>query len=76
MRKPNWDNAPAWANYWAIDKSGKAYWYEFEPLANSDFNRWITKLGKYEADLTMEGWENTLEKKPIKEKEESDANIS
>lgn len=29
--KPNWQYAPTWANYLAMDPSGEWWWYEFEP---------------------------------------------
>lgn len=32
---PNWNNAPQWAQYWAVDPDGRAFWYERKP---SDFN--------------------------------------
>lgn len=33
--EPDWENeAPEWANYYAIDKDGDGYWYENFPVNN------------------------------------------
>jgi hypothetical protein len=29
--KPDWDEAPDWAQWWAVDDDGAAYWYELRP---------------------------------------------
>lgn len=29
--KPDWKDAPAWANWLAMDASGKWFWWEYEP---------------------------------------------
>lgn len=29
--KPDWKDAPEWANWLAMDSSGKWYWWEYEP---------------------------------------------
>lgn len=31
--KPDWSQAPEWANWWAVDGNG-ATWYEYEPIAD------------------------------------------
>lgn len=31
--EPNWENAPDWAQYWAVDQEGLAEWYREEPVA-------------------------------------------
>lgn len=38
QNKPNWDNAPAWANWLAMDSDGEWYWYEKQPIQNG--NNW------------------------------------
>lgn len=30
--KPNWNNAPAWANYVALDDDGWWHWFEQKPV--------------------------------------------
>jgi hypothetical protein len=32
--KPGWRNAPEWANWLAMDKDSRWYWYEEEPVKN------------------------------------------
>lgn len=34
--QPNWDEAPKWAQWWAVDKDGFAFWYESKPVALID----------------------------------------
>lgn len=29
--KPDWSKAPEWANYWAADADGEAFWYDTRP---------------------------------------------
>ena len=29
--QPDWSKAPAWANFWAVDSDGYAYWYRDQP---------------------------------------------
>lgn len=36
MIKPDWNTAPWWAQWLAMDSCGKWYWYEFEPDRMSD----------------------------------------
>jgi hypothetical protein len=38
--QPEWSSAPAWAQWWAVDYGGNAYWYELEPEANKSFGYW------------------------------------
>ena len=34
--EPNWDEAPVWAQYWAVDEVGSAWWYEEKPRYLND----------------------------------------
>ncbi len=29
---PDWDSAPEWAQWWAVDADGAAFWYEYAPV--------------------------------------------
>lgn len=29
--QPDWDTAPEWAQWWAVDSDGRGYWYEARP---------------------------------------------
>ena len=33
---PDWNFAPDWANYWAMDKDNNSYWYEHKPTKCHD----------------------------------------
>ncbi len=30
--QPNWDEAPSWANWWAVDPDGYYHWFDNEPI--------------------------------------------
>ena len=34
--QPTWAGAPDWANYWAADRDGYAYWYRDQPTFDYD----------------------------------------
>lgn len=61
---PDWKNAPEWAMYRAVDKSGKIFYYSNEPQCGR--NGWIFKNGFLDlagyADAT--DWQNSLECRP------------
>lgn len=63
-----WKDAPAWANFWAKDRSGVAYWYERRPVLNDDW--WSLPQGstqKAKVDMVYQGgcgWQDSLIKRP------------
>jgi hypothetical protein len=65
--KPDWKEAPAWANYLAMDEYGIWCWFEAKPSARVDgwFQGGISvktqRLEPYYPD-----WEATLEQRPEK----------
>lgn len=73
MNKPDWKDAPKWANWLAQDKNGEWCWYEYEPLC--DHIEWFLIVdGKYEKASTKgeynPEWRNTLESRPTTHKED------
>ena len=60
MRKPNWNNAPEWANWVAQNRDGSWHWFEKEP--EPYLGLWVS-TGKRENILEL-GWEKILRKKP------------
>ena len=34
--QPDWSGAPDWANFWAVDSDGYAYWYRDQPIFDRD----------------------------------------
>lgn len=53
--RPDWDDAPSWAMWWACDPNGQAYWYGIEPLLYEtvDFAGWGQHIMQGEA---QGGW--------------------
>ena len=43
--QPTWAGAPDWANFWAADSDGYAYWYRDEPTYDAKYGGWIRTLG-------------------------------
>lgn len=56
MNKPDWKDAPEWANWLAMDSDGIWWWYENEPkwFYRQEDIRWIRVLHD----------ENTREQRP------------
>ena len=60
--KPNWSDAPSWANYLARDASGQWTWFEDEPLL--ECRCWMPRgLMKYASNDI--DWRDTLEERPV-----------
>ena len=61
MFTPDWNAAPEWANYVAMDEDGEWYWYENEPTIL--FSRYTTD-GRCEFIETPKVWKSTLQSRP------------
>jgi len=66
--KPNWDKAPEWAKWWAVDESGAHYWFENKPIRSISDTMWLRGedddgklLVAYDGD-----WKNSLQERPLK----------
>jgi len=44
--KPDWKDAPDWAQWLAIDELGEWWWFEFEPKLSSSGNAFDKVLGR------------------------------
>lgn len=67
MNKPQWENAPDWANYLAMDANGEWNWFEIRPVfAAANHNYWDPNGARFtKAGETPEHcWKNTREGKP------------
>lgn len=42
MSKPDWESAPKWANYHAIDADGSAWWHSNRPTWNEVDGIWLS----------------------------------
>ena len=64
MSKPEWKDAPEWANYFAQDPCGTWYWFELKPEAVGDWVEGSTH-GRIElAKQPQLEWHTTLEPRP------------
>ena len=64
MTKPDWNNAPKWANWLAMDEDGDWYWYEDKPQHLS-IGVWYSSPGKVEfaeSSITQD-WKETMERR-------------
>lgn len=59
--KPDWKDAPEWANWLAMDDSGAWYWHEEKPEWLRD--EWVSDGYIIDASTTRSG-DNTLEARP------------
>lgn len=60
---PDWNTAPDWAQWWAVDKSGSAFWYEGEPQSD-DMQWWCGEAIRLERDFPCSNWRSTLRQRP------------
>jgi hypothetical protein len=61
---PDWNTAPEWANYLAMDSDGVYYWYEDCPKIDPYCEQWIGSIGNVKAVNPIVDWKNSLEKRP------------
>ena len=62
--KPDWKDAPKWAQYLAMDNDMQWNWFEYKPIQNGDY--WITTEESRVKTALCETWNETLESR-IKE---------
>lgn len=60
--KPDWKDAPKWANWLAMDGNGGWYWHERRPQ-NTESWCWIP-TGRITPVNELPGWQDTLEERP------------
>lgn len=62
MNKPDWKDAPEWANYLAQDENGGWYWFENEP-SFGPAGSWNCRHGDCEDAKSSNDWQSTLEQR-------------
>ena len=64
--KPNWEDAPEWANWLAMDADGEWYWFEEEPEIEGDGWDLYKSMQQNRHELASAGrcWTQSLERKP------------
>ena len=56
--KIDWSQAPDGANWWAMDESGRSYWFAYEPYISSEYpDEWIFH-GKNHGGIGNEYWKS------------------
>lgn len=65
--KPNWEDAPDWANYLAMDSDRTWFWHEEKPNLSYFEDEWLVSNGMSAlADSTEIYCQNSLEERPCK----------
>lgn len=67
--KPDWKDAPSWANYLAQDDTGEWWFYESKPT-HSDLGAFDSSIGiaeEFSTGIVFGDWSDTLEERPVKE---------
>jgi len=68
--KPNWEDAPEWAKYLAMNENGNWVWHEEMPIKQyrgMSSSYWEVRGNCHYADPEPKRWDETLEEKPIKD---------
>lgn len=73
VAEPDWSQAPDWANWWAVDADGDAFWYESEPRQGKDhwqppgYDRPFADARRWQRDDNWRddnAWRATLRSRP------------
>lgn len=60
--KPDWKDAPEWANWLAMDQDGEWIWHEHEPEQGGRY--WLSVERGRRAKAGETRWQDTLEQRP------------
>ena len=65
MNKPDWKDAPGWAEWLAQDKSGKWYWFEQKPRIIESDKQWYSTHYQPASACNSDSysWKETLEQR-------------
>ena len=73
MVKPDWKDAPQWAQWLAQDWDGTWAWFEKKPIPDEDRRLWHSEKDElaithnwdlFDENEYVENWNNTLEQRP------------
>jgi len=71
--KPDWKDAPEWANYLCQEKDGEWVWFAKHPTPSDRWNYWEAGATRSEyarpQAVENDDWKNTLERRPAIEGE-------
>lgn len=63
---PDWKDAPAWANWRAVDESGALFYYFRKPVLGSIAWQAVSTYGLCFRDCDPTNWRESLEARPEK----------
>ena len=63
MNKPDWKDAPDWAEWLAMDESGDWYWYEIKPTSSNLHRMWVAPKNSQQ-EIAIQSWSISLEARP------------
>lgn len=67
--KPDWNKAPSWAEWWAVDPDGQAAWSEYKPALSDPRDGdqgWIHEGRSLRDGSACPHWKETLQSRPQK----------
>lgn len=70
MSKPDWKDAPEWAQWLSCDHSGDWYWFTHKPVlnghlwSNRDYRGYCECASMEDEELICHSWQETLERRP------------
>ena len=71
MIQIDWDKAPEWANWWAMEKDNLCYFYQFEPKILGNDDGWTAQKTDWQLDTNSQSynlseidWRNSLTRRP------------
>ena len=70
MTQINWDKAPDWAKWWAVDSNGVAFFYDVKPKIDENYSWWNNEGVSYRDDnsetykISGIDWRQTLTRRP------------
>ena len=67
--KPDWKDAPEWAQWLAMDEDGEWCWFDYRPFAEDQWCKWEVSIGRYAIadhhnNQVNSNWRETLESRP------------
>lgn len=66
---PDWSQAPEWAQWWAVDWDGQAYWFGHKPYVLGEMG-WVDReFQQAPAGRAWGDWRETLAQRPAQEGE-------
>jgi len=64
--KPDWKDAPKWANWLAMDENGTWMYFEQKPEICLETRMWFSRDGECQAIGIMRNWKESLQERPKK----------